>query len=156
MLPKPYYFYTLKDEFFDDFPDPYLKNNKNQKRPFYYCFKDSNEIFWFIPCTSRVDKYNKMIEAAQKKNKPADKWHKIFLCGKENILLIQDVFPVTEKYINREFLKNNIHQRIASKTEQKIIRQKANKIIALTKYKGKLFSTQADIMKIKEKLQNQS
>ena len=33
-------FYIIKDEFFFKFNDPYLKGNKDQNRPHYYCFKD--------------------------------------------------------------------------------------------------------------------
>ena len=34
-------FYILKDEFFIEMNDLYLKNNKNCNRPFYYCVKES-------------------------------------------------------------------------------------------------------------------
>ena len=33
-------FYIIKDKFFEDIPDPYLKENKAGNRPHYYCFKD--------------------------------------------------------------------------------------------------------------------
>lgn len=33
-------FYIIKDKFFDDMSDPYLKGNKKGNRPHYYCFKD--------------------------------------------------------------------------------------------------------------------
>ena len=151
---KPFlsYFYTLDDKFFDDFPDSNLKSNKNQKRPFYYCLKDTNGLYWMIPCTSQIEKYDAFIARANLQGKPTDKWHKIKMGGKENILLIQDIFPVTENYIAKAFMRNNVHQKIASEKEQKLILMKANKIIALTKYKGKLFSTQADIINIEKEL----
>lgn len=152
MKPILSYFYTLDDKFFDDFPDSILKSNKNQKRPFYYCLKDTNGLYWMIPCTSQIEKYDTFIARANFQGKPTDKWHKIKMGGKENILLIQDIFPVTEKYIAKAFIRNNIHQKIASEKEQKLILMKANKIMALTKYKGKLFSTQADIINIEKEL----
>ena len=37
-------FYVVSDKFFDDFPDPYLKGNKNELRPHYYCFIDKINI----------------------------------------------------------------------------------------------------------------
>ena len=152
MKPILSYFYTLDDKFFDDFPDSNLKSNKNQKRPFYYCLKDINGLYWMIPCTSQIEKYDAFIARANLQGKPTDKWHKIKMGSKENILLIQDIFPVTEKYIAKAFIRNNIHQKIASEKEQKLILMKANKIMALTKYKGKLFSTQADIINIEKEL----
>ena len=56
-------FYIIKDSFFSDMSDPYLKGNKKQNRPHYYCFEDSNYngIYWMIPLSSRIDKYKKML-----------------------------------------------------------------------------------------------
>ena len=34
-------FYIIKDRFFEDMPDPYLKGNKAGNRPHYYCFEDN-------------------------------------------------------------------------------------------------------------------
>lgn len=31
-------FYIIKDQFFEDMNDPYLKGNKSGNRPHYYCF----------------------------------------------------------------------------------------------------------------------
>jgi hypothetical protein len=43
-------FYIIKDRFFEDMPDPYLKGNKAGNRPHYYCFEDKNTgIYWMIP-----------------------------------------------------------------------------------------------------------
>ena len=42
----------IKDKFFEDMPDPYLKGNKAGNRPHYYCFEDSSTgIYWMIPLT---------------------------------------------------------------------------------------------------------
>jgi hypothetical protein len=37
---KQFGFYTIKTEFFDKVNDPYLKDNKEETRPHYYCFED--------------------------------------------------------------------------------------------------------------------
>jgi hypothetical protein len=44
--------YTIKNDYFDDFPDINLKNNKNEKRPFYYCVKDEHNLLWMLPLSS--------------------------------------------------------------------------------------------------------
>lgn len=50
-------FYIIKDKFFEDMPDPYLKGNKAGNRPHYYCFEDTSiGIYWMIPLSSRIDK----------------------------------------------------------------------------------------------------
>ena len=54
-------FYIIKDQFFEDMSDPYLKGNKSERRPHYYCFKDTKEnIYWMIPLSSKIDKYRKL------------------------------------------------------------------------------------------------
>lgn len=32
-------FYVIRDKFFEDFPDPYLKGNKEERRPHYLLSK---------------------------------------------------------------------------------------------------------------------
>ena len=56
-------FYIIKEKFFEDMSDPYLKGNKEENRPHYYCFEDTNTgIYWMIPLSSRVDKYKHIME----------------------------------------------------------------------------------------------
>ena len=39
--------YIDEFKFFEDIPDPYLKENKAGNRPHYYCFKDASiGIYW--------------------------------------------------------------------------------------------------------------
>ena len=56
-------FYFIKDEFFDTFKDYSLMGNKDggTKRPCYFCFRDrkDKEIIWFVPISTKYDKYKK-------------------------------------------------------------------------------------------------
>ena len=55
-------FYIIKDRFFIEMNDPYLKGNKEANRPHYYCFKEEKtDLYWMIPLSSRIDKYKKII-----------------------------------------------------------------------------------------------
>lgn len=55
-------FYIIKDKFFKDMDEPYLKGNKEANRPHYYCFKeDVTGLYWMIPLSSRIDKYKNII-----------------------------------------------------------------------------------------------
>ncbi len=57
---KKGYVYHIKDEYFNKVNDPTLmRNHENGKaRPTYFCLKEKNsEILWFIPMSSRVEKY---------------------------------------------------------------------------------------------------
>ena len=59
-------FYFIKDEFFDIFKDYKIMQNKENgnKRPCYFCFNDSEnkEIIWFVPISSKIDKYKTIFE----------------------------------------------------------------------------------------------
>ena len=55
-------FYVIRDKFFEDFPDPYLKGNKEERRPHYFAFKDKKtHLMWMIPLSSRTAKYQGII-----------------------------------------------------------------------------------------------
>lgn len=98
---KSGYLYQIKDEFFDIVNDNSLMQNheKGKKRPTYFTIKD-REILWFIPISSKVDKYQKIID------KKINKYgfcntiliEKIF--DKPSAILIQNAFPILEKYID--------------------------------------------------------
>ena len=42
-------FYLIKDRFFEEMQEPYLKGNKKENRPHYYCFEDKEGFYWMIP-----------------------------------------------------------------------------------------------------------
>lgn len=146
-------FYIIDDKFFEDFPDPYLKGNKEQNRPHYYCLKDEGTgIYWIIPLSSKIDKFKRIVEKHKELNKPCDKIHIMKIAGKENAFLIQDIFPVTEQYISREYTINNIHSKLLDEKPIKEIERKAKKILYLIRKGIKLMPTQPDVLKIEEQL----
>lgn len=66
-------FYIIKDIFFKEVNDPYLKGNKKENRPHYYCFKDENsDYFWMIPLSSKVIKYREIVDNKIKNGKRCD------------------------------------------------------------------------------------
>ena len=69
-------FYIIKDKFFTDMQEPYLKGNKEENRPHYYCFEDTlTGIYWMIPLSTQIDKYRKIIEKKKSTGKPCDIIH---------------------------------------------------------------------------------
>ena len=55
------HFYYIDDQYFKDFPDSYLMQNKEKvngqlhDRPCFYAFQDSNtQLFWMIPFSSQT------------------------------------------------------------------------------------------------------
>ncbi len=147
-------FYIIKNKFFEDMPDPYLKGNKAGNRPHYYCFEDtSTGIHWMIPLSSRIDKYRRIMEKKEKDGKPCDILHIVKLDdSRESAFLIQDMFPITEEYIEREYTIAGNHLMLTSEHTAKEIEQKARKVLGMLKRGIKFTPTQPDVMAILEKL----
>ena len=63
--------YFIKDEFFENVGEEYLKMNKDDtQRPHYYAFKDSSTgLLWVIPCSRQINKYKTIIENKKKAGK---------------------------------------------------------------------------------------
>lgn len=153
-------FYFIKDDFFDVIDDPELMQNKENgnKRPCYYCFKskENDKIIWFIPISTKVDKYKKIYDKKIQKQIELGKTPSIDTIVFGNVsntystFLIQNMFPVTEKYIENKYIKNNVAITLSNKLQQEII-SKANKVLKLYKHgmKNIIFP---DIDKILNKL----
>lgn len=147
-------FYIIKDNFFEDMPDPYLKGNKAGNRPHFYCFEESTTgIYWMIPLSSKVDKFKKIIEKKEKAGKPCDILHIVKLDDdRESVFLIQDMFPITENYIEREYTIAGNHLILTSEHVAREIERKARKVVGMLKRGVKFMPTQADVIAILNKL----
>ena len=147
---KTGYLYHIKDEYFDVVNDDSLMQNheKGKKRPTYFTIKDK-EILWFIPISSKIDKYKKII------NKKIERYgfcntiliEKIF--NEEAAILLQNAFPTLEKYIDHVHTVDGHPARVPEKLE-KIILNNFKELSKLHKRGIKVFFT--DIDKIKEKM----
>ena len=151
-------FYIIKNQFFLDMNDPYLKGNNEENRPHYYCFKDQIDgIYWLIPLSSRIEKYQRIIEKKMQYGKQCDTLHIAKLDnGKQSVFLIQDMFPITEDYIEREYTISGEQLFITSEHTVKIIDRKAKKVMSMLKRGIKFTPTQPDVNAILEKLQNKT
>ena len=147
-------FYIIKDKFFDDIDDPYLKRNKKGNRPHYYCFEDvCTGIYWMIPLSSRIDKYKKIIDKKTNEGKTCDILHIVKLPNdRQTTFLIQDMFPITEEYIEREYRIAGNHMILVSEHVNKELERKARKVVELLKAGVKFTPTQADVIMILDKL----
>lgn len=118
-------FYFIKDEFFDVFKDYGLMLNKEngKKRPCYFCFRDkyNKEIIWFVPISTKYDKYQKIYE--YKKQRQHRVYNFVFgeVVGKKSVFLIQNIFPTTEEYILEKYVTENKDVEIALNVRNKII-----------------------------------
>lgn len=139
MLLKTGYVYHIKNEYFEFVKDDKLmKNHENgNSRPTYFCIrKENSKIFWFIPMSSKVEKYKKLYIEKLKKNGTCDtivigKYRK-----KEAAFLIQNIFPITEKYIDHI---DTIREQVVPVVEgtKKEILKKTKKIFRLKQKRNK-------------------
>ena len=109
------------------FPYFYRKDGTNEgNRPHYYCFEDTNTgIYWMIPLSSRVEKYKRIVEKKEKSGRSCDILHIVKSDdSRESVFLIQDMFPITEEYIEREYTIARNHLMLTSEHTAKVIEQK--------------------------------
>ena len=151
-------FYFIKDEFFEDFPDKGLMINREKidnavhNRPCFYAYKDiKNGIYWMIPVTSQVEKYRKIYTQKIKKFKLCDNLVFAKFLNKEAVFLIQNIFPITDKYILNQYVDKNGNAVEISYKLSFEIRKKAKHIVRGVRLgiKGLVFP---DILKIEEML----
>jgi hypothetical protein len=144
-------FYFIKDEFFIDYKDSRLMENKKiNKRPCYFAFIDNKtQLIWFIPISSKYDKYRLIYEKKKKKNGVCDTIVLGKLLGYESVFLIQNMFPCKDKYIESKYIHSNSPVKVDG-VLQKEIEKKAKKILALTRKGNKILFT--DIEKIESSL----
>ena len=121
-------FYFIKDDFFDLFKDYKLMENKEggTRRPCYFCFRDrkDKEIIWFVPISTKYDKYKKIYEEKKIKNGNRLVYNFVFgnVLGKDSVFLIQNMFPTVEKYVKEKYVNSDIDVEVSSDVSERIIR----------------------------------
>lgn len=147
------YLYHIKDDFFDIVNDDGLMKNheRGKKRPTYFTIKDK-DILWFIPLSSKVEKYKKIIDIKMKKYGFCNTILIREIMGAEHAILLQNAFPILEKYIDHVHSLNGVPVKVIDTLKEEIL--KNFKDMMKLKDRGiNLFFT--DIDKIKEIMLNE-
>ena len=144
------YLYHIKDEFFDIVNDDNLMANheRGKKRPTYFTIKDK-DILWFIPLSSKVEKYQKIID---KKTEKYGFCNTIFIrkiLEKDSVILFQNAFPTLEKYIDHIHTLNGAPARVADNLKEEIL-ENFEKLLKLKNHGHNVFFT--DVDKIKKQM----
>ena len=150
MKVKTGYIYHIKDEFFDKINDKGLMiDHENGKaRPTYFTIKDK-DILWFIPLSSKVSKYEPIIEKKIKKYGSCKSIMISKIANKKSVILLQNAFPTLEKYIDHPHTVNGRALKVIDTLKDEIL-SNFNSLLAMKKQGTNLFF--ADIDKIKEKM----
>jgi len=147
---KTGYIYHIKDEFFDVVDDDNLMTNheRGKKRPTYFTIKDK-DILWFIPLSSKVDKYQKIVDKKTKKFGTCITILISDIMERKHAILLQNAFPTLEKYIDHVHTVNGIPVRVSDTLKQEILTN-FKSMIRMKERGINLFFT--DIDKIKEQM----
>ena len=119
---KTGYLYHIKDEFFDVVDDENLMTNheRGKKRPTYFTIKDK-DILWFIPLSSKVDKYEKIVLQKIKKFGSCNTILIREILGRKHAILLQNAFPTLEKYIDHIHTFNGVPARVSDNLKEEIL-----------------------------------
>ena len=144
------YIYHIKDEFFDKINDKGLMiNHENgHSRPTYFTIKDK-DILWFIPLSSKVFKYQNIID---KKVEKYGRCKSIMICeiaNEKTAVLLQNAFPTLEKYIDHPHIVDGKPLKVIDTLKDEIL-DNFKYLMALKKEGRNLFFT--DIDKIKKQM----
>lgn len=142
------YIYHIKDEFFDKINDKGLMiNHENgHSRPTYFTIKDK-DILWFIPLSSKISKYQPIIDKKIKKYGNCKSIIIREIANNKSVILLQNAFPILEKYISHPHIINGKPLKVIDTLKEEIL-DNFKYLLSLKKQGKNLFF--ADIDKIKE------
>lgn len=151
------HFYFLTDQYFIDFPDPYLMNNHEiingvrHDRPCFYAIEDSSTgLCWMIPISSKTNKYQKIYNDKITKNGQCDTIVFGDILGQRKAFLIQNMCPIDDSYVRNEYLDSaNQPVRVIGSLETEL-EQKALKVLNIQRKGKKLIFP--DVLKIEKEL----
>lgn len=152
------HFYFLSDQYYIDFHDPYLMQNKEtvngmaHNRPCFYTFQDKKTgICWMIPISSQVKKFKTIYQYKLQNRGFCDTLDFGNVLGREKAFLIQNMCPATAQYICNEYRDSvtNLPVRLDGAFEARLL-QKANKVLALQRQGAKLIFP--DVLSIEKRL----
>ena len=133
------YFYFIKDEYYEKFSSYGVMKNKiaisteQHRRPCYYCF-ESDGFYWMIPISSRVEKYERIYQSKKEKNAKYDGIIFGYVNGKRRAFLVQNIIPVTDKYIDEQYTINKGNTKVTVNSRiSKLLNASARRVIRLHK-----------------------
>ncbi len=141
------YLYHIKDDFFDKINDKGLMiNHENGRaRPTYFTIKDK-DILWFIPLSSKVSKYQPIVEQKIRKYGSCKSIMIREIAEHKSVILLQNAFPTLEKYIDHPHTKNGVPVKVPDNLKNEIL-YNFNSLLALKKQGTNLFFTNIDEIK---------
>ncbi|MBQ0036437.1 MAG: hypothetical protein KBT35_05925 [Firmicutes bacterium] len=140
--------YVIKKEFIDIITSlgGIYDVNFGDKRPVFCCFKDNkiNGLYWAIPTSDlshRTDTQKQRYNECMSKPKNDLRWayYHIANTDKKALYKISSCFPITDKYIDHEYVTNNVHVIMKRSDDIKALNLKLRKILSFENRKNNYF-----------------
>jgi len=141
------YIYHIKDTFFDKVKEKglMLNHENGHSRPSYLAIKDK-DILWFIPLSSKVEKYKNIIDKKIKKYGSCKTILIKKIAGIEEVILIQNAFPTLEKYVKSIHSIDGHFVKVSTAVQREII-DNLQYMLSLKESGLNLFFTDIDYIK---------
>ena len=149
---KAGHLYFVDDAFFEKVQDPNLKiNYDSTSRPHYFAFLDQKtSLYWLVPCSSKVEKYEKIIRTKQENRKPTDSIKIVTIQDRKCVMLFQDMFPTCAKYIKEQYIRGGQEVYVADPKVVIELEKTAKKIINLLRRGIRFTPTQPAVERIEK------
>ena len=102
-------FYFIKSDFFELVNSGLEWMDSKSNKHMYFVLPFKNE-FWAIPLSSQYDKYKGWYDEAKQINKKNRFLIFVNVMNKDGVLLVQNAFPITKAFIEREAFDQQDHQ----------------------------------------------
>lgn len=124
-------------------------NDPYTKRPHYFAFRDEEtSLYWLVPCSSKVDKFERILEKKREQHKPTDTIQIVVIQDRKTALLFQDMFPISEEYIDGQYIRGGQPVYVADPKVVAELEKAAKKVIKLIRRGIKFTPTQPDALRI--------
>lgn len=141
--------YIIKQDYFDMIKGvgADIEDSDASRRPVYCCIKDRTTpgIYWAIPTSdwshrSKAQQQKYMDYISKPESDLRHSYYHIAYTTKKAVYKISSCFPITESYVDHEFLSQGKHVVLKSKKEVEGIEKKLRKILAFESRKNNYFS----------------
>ena len=97
-----------------------INHENGHARPTYFTIKDK-DILWFIPLSSKIAKYQPIIDKKIKKYGSCKSIMISEIANKKSVILLQNAFPTLDKYIDHPHTINGVPVRVADNLKDEIL-----------------------------------
>ena len=145
-------FYFVSDSFFERVNDPFLKTNyATTQRPHYFALRDKKtSLLWLVPCSTKIEKFEKIIEKRKLYDRPNDTIKIVTVQDRKSVLLLQDMFPASERYISSQYIRGGQPVKIGNADVVADIERSVRRVAILLRRGVRFTPTQPDIIRIEK------